>query len=204
MADDERQQVLKMIEDGKISAEQGLTLIQALEENAPDGDEPTPEVVTSTVDPKVEAEFTHKIDRLRKLWTIPMWVGVIVTVLAAYWMYTSFQAGGLGFWLFVALVVFFLGVGILAFAFGSRTSKWLSVDIKQKPGESPQRIAFSVPLPLGLVHWGMPIFGNHIPNDDRRHTDDILHAVFESTSSTAPVFIDVHDEDGEHVQIYIG
>ena len=60
----------------------------------------------------------------------------------------AFQSNGLGFWFACAWFPFLLGVGLLAFAWNSRTSPWIHIRIDQKTGKSPQRIAFSLPIPI--------------------------------------------------------
>src|SRR5690242_18253746 len=102
MTDNERQQVLKMIEEGKISAAEGLKLMQALDEDT--ANEQVEVVQNAAGQDRTTAgsdpEFDRKINRFRKLWMIPVWVGVLVTVAAAYWMYSAVQSSGLGFWFY--------------------------------------------------------------------------------------------------------
>jgi hypothetical protein len=214
MTDSERQQILKMIEDGKITAEEGLTLMQALgdepeDENAlevPAGDE-IPSFITepggeAEGEKKTDPEFDRKVNRFRSLWTIPLWIGVAITVAGAYWMYASMQAAGFSFWFYCAWLPFLLGVLVVAVAFSSRTSRWIYVNVKQKPGETPQRIVIA--FPLSLVSWLMMFVKGKMPEHERGAMDEVMGAVFNSTKSTEPLMVDVEEEDGEHVQVYIG
>jgi hypothetical protein len=214
MTDSERQQILKMIEDGKITAEEGLKLMQALgdepeEEGAPElttGDD-IPSFITepdseAEGEKKTDPEFDRKVNRFRSLWTIPLWIGVAITVAGAYWMYASLQASGFGFWFYCAWLPFLLGVLVVAVAFSSRTSRWIYVNVKQKPGETPQRIVIA--FPLSLVSWLMVFAKGKMPERERGAMDEVMGAVFNSTKSTEPLMVDVQEEDGEHVQVYIG
>ena len=217
MTDSERQQILKMIEDGKITAEEGLTLMQAL------GDEPEDagvaelpvggagaEIPSFITEPGGEAEgekksdpeFDRKVNRFRSLWTIPLWIGVAITVAGAYWMFSSMQVAGFGFWFYFSWMPFLLGVLMVTVAFSSRTSRWIYVNVKQKPGETPQRIVIA--FPFSLVSWLMMFAKGKIPERERGATEDVMRAIFESTKSTEPLMVDVQEEDGEHVQVYIG
>jgi len=207
MTDNERQQVLKMIEDGKISAEEGLKLMQALgdEPELPAGEE-LPSFITEAGgeaegERKPDPEFERKLNRFRNLWTIPLWIGVAITVAGAYWMYASLQSAGFGFWFYFAWLPFLLGVLVVALAFSSRTSRWIYVDVQQRPGETPQRIILA--FPLSLVSWLTLFARGRIPEQQRGAADDVMRAVFKSAKSTEPLLVDV-DEDGEHVQVYIG
>jgi hypothetical protein len=220
MSDSERQQILKMIDEGKITAEEGLKLMQAIgddEEFADDEGmagptEPGGEAASSDAgDPfgrseseKTEsnAYFARKIDRFRHLWQLPLWIGVAVTIGAASWMYSALQNTGFGFWFYCSWLPFLLGVAVVALAFSSRTSRWIYVNVKQKPGERPQRIVIT--FPLSLVSWLLQIFGNYIPAQQKGVTDDVMRAIFDSTKSDEPILVDVHDDDGEDVQVYIG
>jgi hypothetical protein len=215
MTDSERQQILKMIEDGKITAEEGLKLMQALGEE-PEDDDSTPELpagdeipsfITEAVgeaegEKKADPEFDRKLNRFRSLWTIPLWIGVAITVAGAYWMYASMQASGFGFWFYCAWLPFLLGVLMVALAFSSRTSRWIYVNVKQKPGETPQRIVIA--FPLSLVSWLMTFVKGKIPEREHGAMDEVMGAIVNSTKSTEPLMVDVHEDDGEHVQVYIG
>ena len=213
MTDSERQQILKMIADGKITAEEGLTLMQALGEEPEDdsipelpaGDE-IPSFITepggrAEGERKTDPEFDRKVNRFRSLWTIPLWIGVAITVAGAYWMYAALQVSGFDFWFYFAWFPFLLGVLVVALAFSSRTSRWIYVDVKQKPGEIPQRIVIA--FPLSLVSWVMQFAKGKIPERAHGAVDDVMGAIFESTKSTEPLMVDV-EEAGEHVQVYIG
>ena len=207
MTDSERQQILKMIDEGKITAEEGLKLMQALGED--EAAEEIVEFVETEPDGEAESEkraadphFAKKINRFRNLWAIPLWIGVAITVAAAYWMYTSLNSAGMGFWFYCSWLPFLLGVGVVALAFSSRTSRWIYVNVKQKPGEHPQRIVIT--FPLAAVSWILSLVGNHIPANQKGVTDEVMRAVFEGTKSDEPLFVEVDEDDGEHVQVYIG
>jgi hypothetical protein len=216
MTESERQQILKMIDDGKISAEQGLVLMRALEEAA--NEEPELEEAGSDVDVVVEEpqsqagqsgveassspDFERKLKKFRNLWIIPLVAGVILTIGGAYMMYAAMQAGGLGFWFFFAWLPFMIGVLLTALGFSSRTSRWIYLNIRQKPGESPQRIAFG--FPLSLVSWGVGLAGNFIPEKEDFAVSEVMKALTGSALTSEPLMVDVHDDDGTHVQVYIG
>jgi hypothetical protein len=217
MTDSERQQILKMIEDGRITPEQGLKLMQALEESPVEEEPPAlpggePEAAgVQVTEPIGEAEgekakreafFAKRINRFRRLWAIPLIFGILVTIGAAYWMYSSLESAGMNFWFFCAWVPFFLGILATALAFSSRESRWLYVNVKQKPGEKPERIVIS--FPIGLVTWLVNLFGSRIPVTDRAKANMVMGALQKGVTSNEPILVEVDDEDGEHVQVYIG
>ncbi len=210
MTDSERAHILKMIEDGKISAEEGLKLMQALqtdpEDEAPEAEEYVSREDSSAEQASAEAkrEFEKRISRFRRLWLIPTIFGLGITLLGAWWMYNIVLAGLSG-WFILALAFFLGGVALLSLGAGSRTSRWLYVNVQEKrEGASPRRIRLAFPIPTGLLRWGIQTFGHRIPDRERMATDDILKMVFESDALNDPILIDVKEDDEQHVQVYIG
>jgi len=156
-------------------------------------------------DPLPNPPDPDEIKRWKRWWVIPMWVGVGVTVIGGALMYAAFAANdGIGFWFACAWFPFMLGVLVMALAWGSRTAPWLHVRVHQRPGESPQKIAISFPLPIRLAGWGLRTFGHFIPNMEGVDLEGVLIALDESAKDGTPFFVDVDDEDGERVQVFIG
>jgi hypothetical protein len=214
MSQDEREQILKMVSEGKITADEALKLMQALDEPPvdetvdvitipPSGNETSEENAQPA--PKPDPEFTAKINRFRRLWLIPLTAGILLTVLGAWWMYTAMLNSGFGFWFLCAWFPFLLGVLIVTLGAVSKTSRWIYINVEQKPGERPRRIVFAFPIPSMLLRWGIKNFGHNIPPEHRDKADLAMKAIFENDDAfNEPLFVDVHDEDGEHVQVYIG
>src|SRR6185369_10468870 len=100
MTDSERQQVLKMVEDGKITAEEGLKLMQALDEDSATEEIEIVEMGQAAGQVKSDPDFDHKLNRFRRLWMIPLGAGILLTVASAWWMYAALQSSGLGFWFY--------------------------------------------------------------------------------------------------------
>lgn len=199
MTDSERQQVLKMVEDGKISADEGLKLLQALADDGPVEGVDAIETEPGEGEARSDPDFDQKIGRFRRLWMIPFGVGILLTVLSAIWMFSALHSV---FWFAVAFLPFLLGVALIVIGLESRASRWIYVKVRQNAGQEPGLIAFS--FPLSVVGWLVNLFGSHIPAVQKGVVDDVLQAVFCSTKSSEPLFVDVHDEGGQHVQVYIG
>lgn len=220
MSSEEQKQILKMIEDGKISAEEAMKLIKALEdssvemeiiETAPasssgpfDAAQDRPEAGPDTEKPNAP-EFEEVARKARRLWQIPLWIGVGITVLASYWLYSLVQASNYGFWFFCAWMPLLVGVLLLALFAGSRTSRWLYVRVQQPEGESPRNITLGLPLPLGLVGWFLRNFGHSIEGLRHTNVDEIIRLVSDGVSSREPLIVNVDEgKGGEKVQVYIG
>ena len=211
MTDIERAQILKMIEDGRITPEEGLKLMNAL------GDEPQleseidddvndfvvekKEVYSS--ESKAQDDFASRVNRFRNLWMIPLWVGVIVIILGSGLMSVALQKSGMGFWFLCSTTPFALGVIMVALAFASRTARWLYVKVHQKNGEKPEYIAIGFPIPFGIVRWAIRNFGHNIPDQHRTVVDDVMKTILNEDALNEPLFVDV--KEGDHdVQVYIG
>ncbi|MBI5933000.1 MAG: hypothetical protein HY867_04780 [Chloroflexi bacterium] len=205
MSSEEQRRILKMVEDGKISADEAMTLIRALEQN-PDEAEVEVFEAAPSAGPAVEApEFEEVKQRARKFAMIPLWIGVGITVLFAGLMFSAIQNQGFGFWFYCLSFPFLFGVLLMALSAGGRYARWMFVDVRQKPGETPGRITFGFPVPLGIVAWVLRNFGHHIKGlDSPDAAREIASMMNKTISSDSPLIVNVDDDDGTKVRVYIG
>ncbi len=136
-----------------------------------------------------------------------MWAGISVLLVGATLMFAAYQAAGFDFWFFCAALPFAAGVVIMALAAGSRSARWLHVRVRtnQPANDWPRNIALSFPLPIRLTAWLLRMFGRFIPQLKDHGLDEVILALAETTSSDAPLYVDVDEgEGGERVQVYIG
>ena len=206
MANEAERKILDMVEEGSITAEEGLRLINAMDgggkaKPAQAAVEVLPPMGEEDA-PRISEEERRRMNKLKRWWVLPFGIGLLVTTLGAIWMYTSYTASAWwGFWL--AWIPFLIGIFVVAVSFQTSRSVWLHVRIKQSPGESPARIAISLPLPVGLTRWFLRAFGGRIPGlKDQPYQDyaDIL----DNLSPEEPFYVHVNDEDGEEVEVFIG
>ena len=216
---DERMQILEMVESGTITPDEAARLLAALEnndENSNEGQEVLPVVLepslAGSLSPSGANAYEGRsqpsdlaIESWRHWWFIPMWVGVGITTAGALFMFWALQASGLGLWFLCASLPFLLGLGVMMLAWGSRTARWLHVRVRQKPGERPQTIAFSFPLPIRITAWFLHNFGARIPKLKETGLDEVILALGKSATPQAPFYVEINEgEDGEQVQVYIG
>ena len=145
-------------------------------------------------------------DKWRRWWTIPLWIGVGITIVGGVLMYAAMQATGTSsFWFACAWLPFLLGIAVIVLAWSSRNVRWIHIRVRQSPGERPQTIALSFPIPIRLTAWILRHFGHHIPNMEHTGLDEIILALGDKTSPETPFYVEVDEgEDGEKVEIYIG
>lgn len=157
--------------------------------------------------------FEHRASRTippnaqkwRSYWIIPFWIAVGITGLGGLLMSQTYLSSGFGFWFVCAMLLLLFGLFILVLAWQSRTAPWLHLRIKQRPGDHPERISFSFPIPIRLTVWFLRVFGSFIPKLQDTSLDEVLLAVSETTSPENPIIIQADEgEDGEKVEIYIG
>ncbi len=206
MSSEEQRRILKMVEDGKISADDAMTLIRALEQDAPEAEMEALEAAPGAGSEPTDApEFEEVKARARRFAMIPLWIGVGFTVLFAGLMYWAMQSSGFGFWFYCLTFPFLFGVLLIALSAGGMSTRWLFVDVRQRPGEKPGRITLGFPAPLGLVGWAFRNFGHHIHGMDREKAGQIAEMIKATAASKSPLIVNAQDdEDGERVMVYIG
>lgn len=220
MSSEEQKQILKMVEEGKISAEEAMKLIEALGESSDEaeviegsspelgeatsafGSGTTAGFESASIDPD---EFDEVAYRARSLWRIPLWIGVAIIALTAFWLDALVSASNFGFWFYCAWVPLLFGVLLVGLFAGSRTSRWLYVNVEQRRGEWPRNITLGFPLPLGLTAWFLRHFGHNIGGLRHTNVDEVVEILSAGLSSREPMIVNVNEgEGGERVQVYIG
>ncbi|MBN2549296.1 MAG: hypothetical protein JXB15_09070 [Anaerolineales bacterium] len=233
--ENERMHILDMIESGKISTEEGLRLLEILAQSEPAEPEvelealvepaaqrasaalpleAAPETSAPAEDQPAEPRASSGLPPIglppdagkwRRFWLIPLWVGVGITVLGGALMYRAFDASGIGFWFVCASLPFILGMLILVLGVQSHSAPWIHLRVQQEPGEKPERIAISFPIPVGITTWFLRTFGGRIKQLQGTSLDEIILALEKTSRAGEPIYIKVDEGDeGEKVEIYIG
>lgn len=215
MVDRAERTILDMVEQGQISAEEGLRLMNAMgnQKEFPEDEEDDSLVAVEPLEAleiesepstaAISPEEQRRLNQLKRWWILPFGIGLLVTILGAVWMFNGYTDNGFswGFWL--AWIPFLLGIFIVSISFQTSHSVWLHVRIKQKPGETPQRIAISLPMPMGLIRWFLRTFGHRISGLKDQPIDQYAD-ILENLSVEEPFYVHVDDDDGEQVEVFIG
>jgi hypothetical protein len=205
MSSEERKKILQMVADGRITADEAATLMRALEQT-PEEDQVLEPEAGSRSRANAEPEFEEVRNRAMRLAVIPLWIGILVTVVSAWGMFAIQQNAGYNFWFFSLTVPLLLGIFLITLGAGSRTSRWiyLNVDRSQR-NDWPRNITLAFPLPLGLAGWFLQNFGSYIGGLKHTNVDEVVQAISMAKSIKEPLIINVDDaEDGERVQVFIG
>lgn len=212
--DPARRKILDMVQNGDITAEEGLQLIKAFTKSSrldllDDNDQPgvaedvIESVYVGTSSDKPIAGDDQELKKLkrRKLWwLLPFGVGLLLTIMGAFWMYTSFESKGLGWGFWLSWFPFLFGIAVMVLASLSSKAKWLHLKIHEK--DKNTHINISLPLPLGVTHWVLGNWGDKIPHVRDMPVDSIIEQIQTSIDSENPLYLHVDDDDDE-VEILI-
>jgi len=213
MSSEERRKILQMVADGKINAEEAAVLMRALVEPIEeDSESAEPEVIEFVPASSGERSEAPEIDevrrRARRFSGAFLWIGILITVFTAWWMFGIQQNSGMNFWFFCLGTPLTLGILLIAMGAGSKTSRWLYVNVdrtRSKDTDGPRRISLAFPLPLGFAAWFIRTFGSHIKGLKNTNVDEVVNAIALAKNITDPLIVHVDDaDDGERVQVFIG
>jgi len=205
MSSEERKKILQMVADGKISADEAATLMRALDESAEEEIVPVGEASGMGGERSDAPEFDQVRRRANRFSNAFLWIGVIFTVLSAWAMFGIQQNAGTNFWFYCMGMPLFLGILFTTLGAGSKTSRWMYVNVDRSHQEEwPRNITIAFPLPLGLASWFLKNFGSRIDGLKKTSVDEIVQAIALAKNITEPLIVHVDDDDGERVQVFIG
>jgi hypothetical protein len=151
MSSEERKKILQMVEEGKITAEQAASLMRAIEADAEseEGEIEAFEAAAAWGQESDSSDFEQVKARALRFAMIPLWIGIFITVLSAWGIYSVQQNSGMNFWFFLLMIPLLLGVLLIALGASGQTSKWLYVNVDRRyTVEGPRTITLGFPLPL--------------------------------------------------------
>ena len=199
------QQILQMLSDGVINAEEADKLLAAL---GPD-DDVTRIAGDPVLAPGTETEDGERLppdfQRIRNRWRTPLLIAGGSLLLSTAGLALMYQAstdialiGFLCIWSIFILALLATFIVLLA-----RRSTWLYVNIDQKEG---RRISFGFPVPVRWAGGAVRVARRIVPGDAGRQLDNAesFISAFADNPATDPLIIDVDDEDGDRVQVYLG
>lgn len=193
-------EILARIERGELSTDEGIQLIgmgggQNVDSSSgKDSKEENFEPST----PRISDE---ELERWKRWWTIPLYVGVGIVILSTFWMNSAYQNSQFGFWFFCSWIPLLIGLLIITLAWGSRSGPWIHVRVRGPK----ERVAISLPAPMGITGWALRNFGHYIPHLEKTSIDEILLALENTSKQKTPLYVQVDEGDsGEHVEVFIG
>jgi len=210
MTDQQRSDVLEMIDRGELTAVEGLRILEAMRrENENSGAETEPATLMGAgaeiLPPRAPAPELPR--SFRYAWVALTAAGAALALFVSAVFIGLWTTGWFGALLSVLCLspLTLLGVVIAAIGLSSARAPWAHIRIETGEDRWPRRINLSVPLPLRPLGWLIRTFGHFIPALQRTAVDDVLSALSEADFKREPIVIDVHEgANGERVQIAVG
>ena len=195
---EERKKILRMVESGRISAEEGAQLLGLVSEAKPAGADAAPPDEPLTA--QEELRSSQAPDRSR-YWWYPFWGGALLMVLGGAVVSASRPQGRGGGWVWICgWIPLFLGLVVVTLAAWARNVHWIHLRVKDKES----RVSFSSPLPLRFSAALLHVARRFVPKLRETNVDEVILALRDGLRDGQPVTIEVQDEEeGEQVQIEI-
>jgi len=192
-------EILRMIEDGTISAEEGYMLLDALDtgpepgnQMAPQphagGEEKAKETATRSSGPPAWAQ---------RAWIYPLLGGAVLLVLAGFTTILLTGAGTHLGWLACTLPLMAFGGLVMALAWWSQNARWIHVRVR----DHDTRFRISLPLPLRPVAWLARLARPWVPQIRDYPVDELILGLADMEEEDI-LAVEVNDA-GEEVQVYL-
>lgn len=204
-SDESRFEILKRVQNGTLSAEEGSDLIGILDRGR---EAATGQEVIDPV-PPLDDTATQESPRVsgwwKALWSLILIGGAVLTGFSALWAYRGYERAGLGWGFWLSWIPFIIGLLWMIFGWMLLDSPWMHLKIRASDEGKPQKINIAIPLPIRLISWGIKTFGHHMPADlKEKGVDEMLVEVENALKRREPFQIAVDDrEDGDQVFITI-
>ena len=200
-------QILNMLEQGTINADEAARLLNALSVEDSQDTALEPAIPTEAVvepDPEQTGGFRPTNKRWQGLQQIPFAISLTVLIITAWGLYAVYQkAGAITFGWVLLLLLFLVALLATVVSIWMINAPWLHVRIREGDG---RRISISLPIPLLLAQWGIQIARRYVDDQTATYLDtsaEFLDAMRKDRDKSEPIMIDV-DEGDQHVQVYIG
>lgn len=199
---DSRLAILEKVAKGEISIEESASLLKQIEINE-EGQEREAE---SEVKPgEVIDDKPEEAGKWKEWWMIPFLIFLFLTILAGTLTATSYVNNGLKFGFWISLVFFLVCLFGMIVSFLAKNAKWIHIRIKQSEGKKPGVINLSFPLPLRFAKSMIDNFSWAMPEKFRdKNLGEAIQGFEESVSKDQPFHVIVDEDDGDHIEVFIG
>jgi hypothetical protein len=187
--------ILKKVEDGTLTIEEGADLLAILERGQGTA-APQEPLTGEVIDPVKEDPIPDQVPAgWRAAWSFFIWLGVVFMGASGYWLWSSYARSGLGVGFWFALVFLILSSAIVFFGWRLVAGRWMAVRIVSRDEGKPSRHLFWAPLPLHLGIWVFKTFDKYMPEDVKEQQYDQMLVEMDKSLNKDEVFkIDIDSE----------
>lgn len=216
----ERLRILDRLQAGEITVDEAREMLRTLTGDGPlpassrpptpPENSPAPEDLSGAIrlaeqpHPLAAAAPAPDFDRLRRRWRWLFGLSVIgVAALGALLVSMTQTAAGQITAALVCTWPLFVGcVGGALLAIWSRRAQWAQVRVEQQNGK---RLRLSLPVPVRFVGGLVALVRMVVPPARRRWENaGTLLTDMRQSSNREPLLLDIHDDTGVHVQVFVG
>lgn len=199
--DENKLEILRKVENGTLSIEEGADLIGILEKGKSE-----PEQRQAAYVPPMEPIEKHEASGCWKAaWSMFLVGGAILAGFSAYWIFQGYSNNGFGWGFWLSWIPMLIGIGLMIFGWALMESPWMHVRIHSKEEGKKYSFVFSMPVPFNMARWVMEKFGQYMPEEAK--SQEILNVLDQaeiSIKNGEPFQVQVDDEkDGTKVDIFI-
>jgi hypothetical protein len=187
----EQFQILEQIERGEINVAEGTRRLEALACAVDDPATWAPLLSTPAPRPAM----------VKWLWHTALWAGAALMAGGGYLLVTYYtQDVGLpqAVWGWVCSI---LGAAGVLVGWWLQRAFWLSVQVHEA---GRYRINLAFPLPLGLAGGTLRLLKPFVPQIAETGADELILAMRDELRTDSPLVVEVNEEDGAHVRVYLG
>lgn len=204
-SDESKLEILKKVEDGTLSVEEGADLLGILDQAESGGNS------SDTINAQPLSDYPPVHEKVvisgcwKAAWSMILVGGAVLTAFSAYWIYQGYQKAGLGWGFWLSWIPFIIGVLLTILGWILMESPWMQIKIREQSAKSHTNINIAVPVPLKLVSWLVHNFGHFMPAEIReKGVDEMVGEIEQAFSRGESLVVDVDDrgEGDEQVNVY--
>ena len=205
--DENKLEILRKVENGTLSIEEGADLIGILEKakTEPESGESAggpSDDLSNSMEPKEKHEASGC---WKAAWSMFLVGGAILAGFSAYWIYQGYVNKGLGWGFWLSWIPMLIGLGLMFFGWALMESPWMHVKVHSNEIGKKYNFIFSMPVPFNIGRWVMNNFGQYMPDEVK--SQEILNVLDQAEASIKngePFQVQVDDDkDGTKVDIFI-
>jgi hypothetical protein len=204
--DESKIEILKKVESGVLSVEEGSDLLGIFDKAEEESSVPERTTKSLELEPMAPMEKIQASGCWKAAWSMILVGGAVLTGFSAYWVFQAYENKGFGWGFFLSWIPLILGVFLMIGGWILMESPWMHVRIHSKEDNKKVHIVFSMPVPLRLAGWVFKTFGHFMPQEVReKGVEEMLETIEESMKAGEPFHVQVDDDkDGSKVEVFIG